>query len=90
MDNCILPTRCEYCKYTGEHTVQYKNKKIPPYTFYCTAEKKHVRIIGNKFYSAGISPDFCPKRKEADGGSETERVRDGRADPRDENHPDEA
>lgn len=29
-------------------------------------------------------------RKEAANGSEVERVRDGRADPRDENHPNEA
>ena len=65
-ENCLLPQRCEHCKYTAEHTVQYKNKRIPPYTFYCTAEKKHVRIIGNKFHWAGISPDFCLKRKEAE------------------------
>lgn len=88
-ENCLLPIRCEHCKYTAEHTVQYRGRRISPYTYYCTAERR-VRILGTRFDWVGESPDFCLKRKEAANGSEAERVRDGRADPRDENHPDEA
>lgn len=88
-ESCLLPTRCEHCKYTAEHTVQYRGKRIMPYTYYCTAERR-VKTIGTRFDWAGISPDFCPKRKEAAGGSETERVRDGRADSLDAGHTAEA
>lgn len=79
-ENCLLPIRCEHLKYTAEHTVQYRGKRIKPYTYYCTANKR-VRILGTRFDWVGESPEDCPLRKEAANGSEAERVRDGRADP---------
>ena len=88
-ENCLLPIRCEHLKHTGDRPVHYRNKVVKPYTFYCIAEKR-VRTDGTPFNWMGECPEFCPKRKEAAGGSETERVRDGRADPRNESNADKA
>lgn len=88
-ENCLLPIRCEHLKYTGEHTVHYRNKVVKPYTYYCIAEKR-VRTVGTRFDWVGKSPEDCPMRKEVANGSEVERVRDGRADPRNESNADEA
>lgn len=95
-ENCLLPIRCEHLKYTGEHTVHYRNKVMKPYTYYCIAEKR-VRTVGTRFNWVGECPEFCPKRPKimeggGDSGSENdiESVRNGRADTGDENHHTEA
>lgn len=81
--------RCEHLRYVQNDDEMYGKKKLDRFCVYCMAEGR-CRKIGHTAQWTGCSPTWCPKRKEAAGGSETERDRDGRADPLDAGHTAEA
>ena len=60
---------CEYFLQTDNEETVLNGKTLDPCSYYCTSENK-VRKIGSGGTWTGLSPKFCPKRKEIFNKSE--------------------
>lgn len=60
---------CEYFLQTDNEKTVLNGKTLAPCSYYCTSENK-VRKIGSGGTWTGLSPKFCPKRKEIFNKSE--------------------
>lgn len=64
---------CEYFLQTDNEETVLNGKTLDPCSYYCTSENK-IRKIGSGGTWTGLSPKFCPKRKEIFKKSEAEET----------------